>query len=130
MIICLDYGERWIGVAVTDDEDKIALRHSTIDQKNELGLERVVNLIKETGAQKVLIGVPLSLSGEESDQTHLTLAFMEKLRGKISDKLEVEGVDEMFSSKEAKRLLVIEGKRDEEEHQEAARLILESYLRG
>lgn len=47
-IICLDYGDRYVGVATTDPEGKIALRHSTIDQKkwwstegnNFIGTER------------------------------------------------------------------------------------------
>lgn len=128
MILCLDYGERYIGVAVTDPDGRIALRHSTIDQKKQKGLEQIAGLVEEEKIKKVLVGVPISLAGGETAQTHASLVFMEQLREVLGKEIEVEGVDETLTSVEAGRQLKFEGAKLEEEHAEAARLMLADYI--
>jgi len=127
IIMCLDYGDRYIGIALTDPDGRIALRHGMIDQKDEEALEKVPEIVAAEGVEKILVGVPLGLGGDETPQTHKTLAFMDGLRGVV--KVDVDGVDEVFTSKEARRLLRAEGGRLDEEHSEAARLMLEHYLK-
>ncbi len=127
-ILCLDYGERYVGVAVTDSERKIALRHSTIDQGKADIWKQVGLLVQSEQAEKVLVGVPVSLSGGETAQTRASLEFLEKLQSVLGNKVVVEGVDEVFSSKEARRRLRAEGGNEGEEHREAARLMLADYI--
>jgi len=126
--LCLDYGERYVGVAITDAEGKIALRRATIDQKDKDVWQEVGFLVEQEEVKKVLVGVPVSLSGGETAQTRASLTFLEKLQSVLGDKVAVEGVDEVFSSKEARRRLRAEGGNEGEEHMEAARLMLADYI--
>lgn len=128
MILCLDYGGRYVGVAITDMDGKIALRHGVIDRKKSDELDEVEMIVEEEMITTIVIGVPRSLSGEESDQTHTTLAFVEDVKERFPH-LKVETIDETFTSKEAERVIRAEGGKLEDAHAEAARLMLESYLK-
>lgn len=129
VILCLDYGERFVGVAITDPEGRIPLRHSVIDQRVADVFTEVIKIIERERVEKVLVGVPLSLAGTETQQTDAARAFMAKLRGRVPQGLEVADVDETLTSVEARRRLLAEGGAWRDEHAEAARLMLESYLR-
>ena len=115
-------------MAITDVEGKIALRRATIDQRDKDVWQEVGFLVEQEEVKKVLVGVPVSLSGGETAQTRDSLAFLEKLQAVLGDKVVVEGVDEVFSSKEARRRLRAEGGNEGEEHMEAARLMLADYI--
>jgi putative holliday junction resolvase len=129
MIICLDYGERYVGVAATDRDESITLRHSVIDQKEESDvLSAIEELVKKDEVSKVVVGVPIGMSGEETAQTQETLDFIGELKLKLGDEMEVEGIDERLTSIQAGQNIQAEGGKKEDEHMEAARLILESYL--
>lgn len=127
MILCLDYGERYVGVAITDVDGKIALRHSLIDRQKSDVLDEIGMIVEDEGIKTIVIGVPRSLSGKESDQTHTTLAFVEDVKEQFPH-LKVDTIDETFTSKEAERVIRAEGGKLEDAHAEAARLMLESYL--
>lgn len=139
MILCLDYGERYVGVAITDVDGKIALRYSVIDRKRphptpplsgrDIGglLDAIAMIVEDEGITTIVVGVPRSLSGKESDQTHTTLVFVEDVKERFPN-VKVETVDETFTSKEAERVIRAEGGSLEDAHAEAARLMLESYL--
>lgn len=129
MILCLDYGERYVGVAITDADGKIALRHGVIDRRNPSGdlLDVIEIIAEEEDIATIVVGVPRSLSGKESDQTHTTLAFAEDVKERFPN-VKVETIDETFTSKEAERVIRAEGGKLEDAHAEAARLMLESYL--
>ncbi len=128
--LCLDYGERYVGVAITDREGKMALRHSVIDQNKDDVLQKVAHLVEHEDIEVVLIGVPIGLSGQETEQTHVSLEFLEKLRGSLGDEVQVQSVDETLTSVEAARHIRAEGGKPEDEHAEAARLMLSDYLRS
>ena len=128
-ILCLDYGSRYVGVAYCG-EDGISLRHGVIDQKRQDVLDEVKMIVAEEKVKKIIIGVPLNLQGEETAQTHVSLKFIEKLRERLGETVEIEGADETLTSKEAARQIQFEGGKKEDEHAEAARLMLESYLNG
>lgn len=127
IILCLDYGERYVGCAITDIDGDLALRHSVIDQKTDDVLDEIEVMVEEEDISKILVGVPRSLTGEESDQTHVCLAFIEDVRERLPS-MPVEDVDETFTSVEAERAIAAEGGKKEEAHAEAARLILKSFL--
>ncbi len=129
MIAALDYGERFIGVAITDPEGRLALRHSVIDQKKVKALEAIQDLISKERITKILVGVPINLEGEETEQTFVSLRFIEQLEGALGEGVEVVSVDETLTSVEAEGRLMREGTNKEESHAEAARIMLEEYLR-
>lgn len=126
--MCLDFGERYVGVAITDVDGELALRYSVVDCNEDDILDEVEAMVEEEDVSKIVVGVPRSLSGEESDQTHVSLAFIEDLRDRLPS-MPIEEVDETFSTIEAERTVAAEGGKKEEAHAEAARLMLESYLK-
>lgn len=127
MMLGIDYGSRYVGLAITDPEEKLALRHGVVDRKQNDVLDEIGMIIEDENIATVVIGVPRSLSGKESDQTHTTLAFVEDVRERFPE-VNIETVDETFTSKEAERIIRAEGGKLEEAHSEAARLMLESYI--
>lgn len=129
MIACLDYGERYIGIAITDPDVRLALRYAVIDQRQHDALNVLKKFIAKEKVTKVLVGVPVSLTGEETDQTHRNLAFLEHLRDELGDTVAVESVDETLTSIEAEDNVKRDGSDPNESHAEAARIMLESYLR-
>lgn len=128
MIVCLDYGERYVGVAITDSGGKMALRRSVIDRKQTDIISVVRELVAQEKVRLVLVGVPVSLSGGESAQTKISRDFIVELQAALGEQVKVEPVDERFTSKEAERRIRSEGGKREQAHAEAARLMLESYL--
>lgn len=130
VILGIDYGERHVGLAITDPEGKIALRHSVVDGKKDEVMKVVKEVVTRERVKKILVGVPVSLAGKETAQTRESLNFMEELRGCLKHEIEVEGVDETLTSVAAEQNLRAEGKGLEEEHAEAARIMLEDYLRN
>lgn len=127
--LAVDYGERYVGVAVTDDGGRIPLRHSTVDQRQEDALARVAALVTSERVRAVVVGVPVSMDGSESGQTHAALRFIEELRSRLPGGVAVEEIDERLTSKEAAQRVRAEGGRAGEEHAEAARLMLEAWLK-
>lgn len=129
MIIALDYGERYVGVAITDPEGRLALRHAVIDQKKENARELIGEIVLKEKVTTVLVGVPVSLEGEETEQTHVSLRFIEQLQEALGEGVAVVSVNETLTSAEAERRIAREGGSLHEAHAEAARIMLEEYLR-
>ncbi len=128
MILCLDYGTRYIGMAATDQDDRITYRYGTIDQKQEDALTRLHTIVEKEKPSLILVGLPISLSGTRSAQTETTAEFIQKLRDLFQDKLPIEEIDETLTSIEAQKIIAFEGGSKDAEHAEAARLMLEEYL--
>lgn len=130
MILCLDYGARYIGLAITDPDEKIALRHSVIDQKQREAFDVLKNITESEKITTMLVGLPVSLSGNPSQQTHATVSFIKTLRQSLPTTITLKTIDEMLTSHEAQQHIKAEGGKPEEAHAEAARIMLEEYLRG
>ena len=129
IILSLDYGERYVGVAVTDPDGQIALRHSFIDQTKQDALKEIILIVQNEKATKVLVGVPISLSGKQSEQSKSSLVFIDQLGVALGHDVTITGVDETFTSVEAERRLKAEGADHLQAHAEAARLMLDQYLK-
>jgi putative Holliday junction resolvase len=61
------------------------------------GFQRVLALVREVGAERIVVGLPLSLSGGDSAQTHETRAFAERLKAAVQ--VPVELYDERFTTR-------------------------------
>jgi putative Holliday junction resolvase len=85
------------------------------------GLGRLRALVRELGVERVVVGLPVSLSGTDSAQTDETRAFAEALRGELI--VPVELYDERFTTRLAERT----GGRASEDSRAAAHL-LEGWL--
>jgi len=128
-IISIDYGTRFIGVAVSDADEKLALRHSVLEQRKAAAGERIAQLAAAEQVRLVLVGVPRGLSGNETAQTRQCRAFVQRLRRALGSDIPVEEVDELFTTKEAERRIRSEGGHLSQAHAEAARIMLEDYLK-
>jgi putative Holliday junction resolvase len=96
-VLALDYGSARCGVAVSDPSGTLATPlEPVIAAGTRKGLRRVAQLVDELGAERVVVGLPVSLSGGDSRQTLETREFAERLRGAVG--VPVELYDERFTT--------------------------------
>lgn len=129
-ILGIDYGDVRIGLAISDQNGKLARRFLTLINKSMEGSIREINsLIVSEKIDKIVIGSPVGFR-MESEQTQKTNDFISELKGKTE--LPIIIVNEVLTSKMAKENLLSSGIRGRELKevidQEAARIILQEYL--
>jgi putative Holliday junction resolvase len=96
-VLALDYGSARCGAAVSDPSGTLATPLDPVLRPGtRRGLERLAQLVRELGAERVVVGLPISLSGGDSAQTRDTRAFAERLRATVN--VPVELYDERFTS--------------------------------
>jgi putative holliday junction resolvase len=123
-VLALDYGAARTGVAVSDATGTIARPLGIVEQAaSETVLAEVHALVQEHDAERVVVGMPLTLRGEHGAQAIETDAFVEALRATVG--VPVETYDERFTTTLAAR-----GGGDSEEDARAAAHLLESYLQS
>ena len=130
-ILAFDFGEKRIGVAVGETILKLAHPLVTISTEiNEIRFAQIQTLIQEWRPALLVVGLPLSVEGEEHAMTKLSTRFAQRLEGRFS--LPVTLVDERFSSTEASQNLKDAGVYGRQQKamidQVAAQTILQSYF--
>jgi len=96
-VIALDYGAARCGVAVSDPSGTLATpREPILRPASKRGFAALLALIDEVEAERVIVGLPISLSGGDSPQTTETRAFAERLERAIE--IPVELYDERFTT--------------------------------
>lgn len=130
-VLCFDFGEQRIGVAVGEHLLANANPLITIDnESNEVRFAVISKLIKEWQPKLLIVGLPLSLDGLETNITQLCKKFARRLNGRFN--IPVMLIDERYSSVEASDLLNqtgIKGRAQKEMlDQVAAQTILQSYF--
>jgi putative Holliday junction resolvase len=96
-VLALDYGAARCGVAVSDPTGTLATPlEPVLRPASKRGFAALVTLVAELGAERVVVGLPLSLAGGDSAQTRETRAFAERLRGALNVPLEL--YDERFTT--------------------------------
>jgi putative holliday junction resolvase len=127
-ILALDYGSARTGVAVSDPSGTIARPLCVVEHAgSEAGIERLAELVRSHGAQRVVVGLPLTLRGEHGVQARETAAFVEALRAAID--VPVESYDERFTTRLARtRPRDSSSDRSEPDDARAAAHLLSSYL--
>ena len=112
----IDYGEKRIGLALSDPEAKIAFPHSTV-----ANIPDILKVIKDEGAGEIVVGLPYSLDGSESKQAEVIRGFAAELKSAVE--LPIVFENELFTSKIAEAT-------SSREHTDAAAaaLILQSFL--
>jgi len=131
--LCLDIGDKRIGVAVSDPFNEYALPVETYTRKNlKTDLEKVKAYIKEKAVTSIVCGLPVNLDGTPSVQTEKAKFFIEKLREETG--LPVYEEDERLTSVEAEETLKAQGKTVKESKAFvdglAAANILDGFLRN
>jgi putative holliday junction resolvase len=121
-VLALDYGRGRCGCAVSDPTGVLASPIDAVRRPmTRRGLSRLRTLVRELGAERVVVGLPVSLSGRDSAQTEETRAFAACLERELP--VPVELYDERFTTRLAQRT----GGRAQEDSRAAAHL-LESWL--
>ena len=99
-VLALDYGSARCGAAVSDPTGTITTPlEPVLRPATKKGFQRVLALATETGAERIVVGLPLSLSGADSAQTAETRAFAERLQASV--RVPVELYDERFTTRMA-----------------------------
>jgi putative Holliday junction resolvase len=118
-VLALDYGSARTGVAVSDPTGTLARPLCVVeDASSEAGLVRLRDLVREEAAERVVVGLPLTLGGERGEQAEETERFVGDLRAVID--VPVETFDERFTT-------TLAGPGEGEDARAAAHL-LSSYL--
>jgi putative holliday junction resolvase len=99
-VLALDYGSARCGAAVSDPTGTLATPlEPVLRPGTKKGFQRVLALAAELGVERIVVGLPLSLSGGDSAQTAETRAFAERLRAAV--RIPVELYDERFTTRMA-----------------------------
>jgi putative Holliday junction resolvase len=129
-ILSIDYGDRKIGLAISDENGKLARRFLTFENKSlKKSIIEIKRIISKENIQKIIVGIPIGLKGE-SAQTQNTKEFSAKLSENID--IPIIEMNEVFTSKMAEENLMKAGLKSknikEVIDQEAARIMLQDYL--
>ena len=130
-ILCIDYGAKRTGIAVTDPLQMIATALITIETKTLMAFLK--NYFTKETVELILIGLPLNLDDTPTHGTPLVLAAIKQL-AKNFPSIPVKTVDERYSSKNASRAMVEMGMKKKDRQikgnidQVAATMLLQEYL--
>ncbi len=101
-VLALDYGSARCGCAVSDPTGVLATPIDVVSAPgSRRGLARLHALVAELGAEQVVVGLPLTLAGGESDQTRETREFAAALASRLP--VPVDLYDERFTTRLAER---------------------------
>jgi len=132
-ILCIDYGKKRTGIAVTDPLKIIATALTTVETPS------LINFLKKYFAEEevelVLIGEPKNLDDSDTHATPLVNQFIQKFK-KEFPLAKIEKVDERYSSKMAIQSMLAMGMKKKERQKKenidqiAAAIILQEYLKN
>ena len=122
-VLALDYGSARCGCALSDPTGTLATPIDPIERPaTRRGFARVTELVRDRGVERVVVGLPLGLSGADTDQTREARAFADRLAGAVA--VPVEMYDERFTTAIAARAT---GARTSEDSRAAA-VLLDDWL--
>jgi putative holliday junction resolvase len=101
-VLALDYGSARCGCALSDPTGTLATPIDPIERPaTRRGFARVTDLVRDRGVERVVVGLPLGLSGADTAQTREARAFADRLAGAV--RVPVEMYDERFTTAIAAR---------------------------
>jgi putative Holliday junction resolvase len=130
----VDFGEIRIGLALSDETGSLATPLATLHRRpgRRPPVRKMAELVRTHGVQALVVGLPLELSGAESDWTREVRGAAQKLGERLG--LPVHLVDERMSSVRAERAIRSSGRRRRERESRsrvdagAATVILQDWL--
>jgi putative Holliday junction resolvase len=129
-VLGLDLGDARIGVAISDDERRIAVPVGTVRTGAPADLKAIAALVVEHGVTAVVVGHPLLLSGASGDRAHHAERFADALRAVLPVPVALQ--DERLSTSEAERALRETGASGRDRRRvldrSAATVILQAWL--
>jgi putative Holliday junction resolvase len=125
-VLALDYGSARCGCAVSDPTGTIVTPLEVVERPaTRRGMRALRELVTDRDVQRVVVGLPVSLSGADSDQTRETREFADLLGRELGDAVPVETYDERFTTRMAQRAPL---RARAAEDSRAAAHLLESWL--
>lgn len=130
-VLAIDLGEKRIGLAISDETRTIAAGYDVMSRKSRKeDLERYAEIIAAEAITLIVMGLPITLSGEEGQRAAWVRDYSAELSKNIAVPLEFW--DERFSTKQAEASLHARGKRGKSVKERvdavAAAFILQDYL--
>ncbi len=130
-MIALDVGDVRIGVAASDETNTIAIAVSVIKRKDMASdIKQINSFVQEYNAGKIIVGLPLTLRGEESIQAKKVRDFINTLTQGVT--VPIETFDERLTTAQSEKFLisadVSRSKRRKVIDKMAAQLILQTYM--
>ena len=121
-ILALDHGEARCGLAVSDPTGTLATPLDAVERPDtKKGLAAIARVVEDRDVERVVVGLPLTLAGDEGDQAARARTFAERLGRRVSVPVELH--DERLTTRLAERT---GGGRDADSR--AAAHLLESWL--
>ena len=128
-VLAVDYGDKRVGLAVSDPTGTIASPYATWP-RDRCTPGAFTELAKSQGIGRIVVGLPLHAGGEESRKSAQVRAFADRLAREIDTPIDLW--DERFTTVEAEGLLLAAGltrrRRAHRRDKVAAQVILQSYL--
>jgi putative Holliday junction resolvase len=101
-ILALDAGEARCGCAVCDPTGTVVTPLAAVSQPDtRRGLDTLARLVREREIEQIVVGLPLTMRGEEGDQARWTRAFAERLAARVE--VPVVMHDERLTTRQAER---------------------------
>ena len=132
-ILCIDYGGKRTGIAVTDPLQIIATGLTTVDSKDLISFLK--NYFLQEEVEQIIIGEPKNLDNSDTHATPLVKEAIKKLF-KEFPQIPIKTVDERFTSKLAKQAMIEMGMKKKDRRNKrtvdeiAATMMLQEYLQS
>jgi putative Holliday junction resolvase len=124
-VLALDYGSARCGVAVSDPTGTLATPIAPVLRPaSRKGIAALTALARERAVGRVVVGLPLGLSGRDTPQTAEARAFADRLAERLGPEVPVSLYDERFTTTIAQRA----GGTSASEDSRAAAVLLEDWL--
>jgi putative Holliday junction resolvase len=130
-ILALDLGKKRIGLALSDELGITAQGLPTLERRNKrTDFAELTRIVRENHVTRIVLGLPLRMSGEEGSQADWVRAFAEELKAFVDVPIDLR--DERWTSKQAERVLAGSGVRNEDRKPAidriSAMILLQDYL--
>jgi putative holliday junction resolvase len=124
-VLALDYGSARCGCALSDPTGTLATPIDPVERPGtKRGMGQILGLVRAHAVARVVVGLPLGLSGRDTPQTEEAREFAERLRERLGERVPVELYDERFTTRIAQRT----GGDASSEDSRAAAVLLEDWL--
>lgn len=126
-ILAIDYGSKRVGLALGDNETKLALPFGVIEREDDDKLvAKILELIEAEEIDRLIIGEPITLAGQISEQTKINKKFVDIISKKVL--VPVELVDERLTSSRADAAILGTAAPTRSRDELAAMFFLQDYL--
>ena len=128
----IDYGDKRVGIAISDFNKEIAFPRDFLEYSKESELLKTIKkFCEEEQITKIILGLPIQMDGTFGERAKITQKFFDKLKSELPN-IKIEFFDERLSTQYASKALQKQGisEKDQKGKRDAlsAQIILQNYL--